>query len=188
MTHRHAGYSVICGALLFCTAFIQAEQSHRATSSNGALSVEFPFPFEEQHHSRDTLAGDVQTVIYRGTAPRAIFGMSVTHLPGMAITFAGHGSIMAQARDTILKDYGVDDAHQRYEKTSFAGHDARKLVYDSTHAPEPVADIHGEALFFFVEDVLVTLNAAYATGDTAMAEEAERFFQSYSEQKKLAER
>ena len=179
MTRRLFLLLCIPGALLAAARPGLAAENYVATGDDGLFTVRFPFPFTEMRRTRGTLVGEVKTVIYRSQTPRAIFGVSVTRLPGMALTFAGHGGVMAEARDTILKDYAVEDDKRQYEETTFLGHEARRLTYASAHAPEPVAEVRGQAVFFFVGNTLVTINTAYAAGDAELASAAEAFFRSF---------
>lgn len=179
MTRHVLPLLLLLGALTAPTG-VRAAMTYPATGDDGLFTVQFPFPFQEQRRTRDTLVGDVKTVVYRSQTPNAIFGVSVTRLPGMALTFAGHSGVMAEARDTILEDFTVEDDHQQYVETTFQGLEAWRLTYDSAHAREPVAMVQGQALFFFVKDTLVTLNAAYAAGDDKLAAAAEAFFHSFA--------
>ncbi len=138
---------------------LSAEDWHRVQSNDKKVSVLFPNKAETFKTLTDkTPAGSVKTEVSTYEGDGVLFTISDSKIPGLALTFAGSGTILKNAAASVVsKAFAKLDSSTNQKIDGAPGVVVRYEASDFKKKDHP--GYHGIAIIFIVDGRLYTINS-----------------------------
>lgn len=143
-------------------------------SEAGRFVVDMPGTPKVEHRQRRSFIGDIGIHIFVGLEHPDRYTVEYSDLPGLAVTFAGHGTIYNHAKgELLLKTLGKEKS---FEKVTLNGLEGVRLIYE-TPLMNTHPTMHGEAYMFLVDKRLYVIDATVSIEHSQ--DKAHEFFKSF---------